>query len=75
MSIDDPQTKGEMLILLFEARRYDLASRSDRKLMAGVLDEAMAVEFERGKDIGKMIGWSDAKSDTSKLLGLNGERG
>lgn len=60
-----------MLIELFEARRYDLSSKSDRKLMAEVANEAFVVEFERGKDLGKAIGWMQAKDDTSAMLEKN----
>lgn len=65
------QTKGEMLIEIFEARRYDLASRSDRKIMAAMANEAFTVEFNSGKEVGKAIGWEQAKADTGKMLDAN----
>lgn len=42
--IEPAKSKGEMLIELFEARRYDLASRSDRRTMAEIANNAFAVE-------------------------------
>lgn len=36
--------------------------------------EAANKEFERGKDIGRAIGWDAAKRDTSASLGLNGNQ-
>lgn len=35
--------RGATLMTLFEARRYDLASKSDRKLMASIINEALKV--------------------------------
>ncbi len=36
------------------------------------LSAIATTEFERGKDVGRAIGWDAAKRDTSKMLGLNG---
>lgn len=35
--------RGEALMTLFEARRYDLASKADRKTMAGIINDALEV--------------------------------
>lgn len=35
------------------------------------LKAEMMTEFERGKNVGRLIGWDAAKRDTSKLLGLD----
>lgn len=36
------------------------------------LRAALPIEFERGKDVGKAIGWSQAKEDSAKILAALG---
>lgn len=64
--------------LLFDAVRCE--TQFSKGVARNITEAAGVIEgltkerdeaFERGKDIGKMIGWQQAKDDTSAMLAAN----
>lgn len=63
--------KAASLAREIERLRKELAQMRPQ---AGELQEAEQRGFDRGKEIGRAIGWDAAKRDTSKLLGVDGHQ-
>jgi hypothetical protein len=58
-----------------ELQCYNLGRRDALAECREVIEQlraSLTEEFERGKAVGRMIGWDAAKRDTSRALGLDG---